>query len=337
MTPTSKRLLELLSLLQTRPEWTGAELAENLDVSRRTIRHDMERLRELGYAIDGVQGRAGGYRLGPGGATLPPLLLNAEEATAVAIGLRTGVNCIIGGMEETALRALTKLEQMLPARHRQQVRNLGHYTVPLDGAQPVPVVDPAVLALLANACDSQERIRFEYAHEPDWPRADASTQHDVEPYLLMNRHHHWLLLGFNVEREDWEIYLVDGLEPRTPPWGPRFTPRPLPASDLRAFISRRLPPAMWKHLATVTLAAPAQAIRALLAPAEGTIEELDDGFCRAVIGGESLNSIAVTLARLDVDFTIEDPPELLNHVARLAERLTRRGAGAAAEHPNAPD
>ncbi len=343
MTPTSTRLLRLLSLLQSRPQWTGTELAERLDVSGRTVRHDMARLREMGYAIDGVQGSGGGYRLMDGGSALPPLMLDADEAIAIAIGLRTGVNCIIGGMEETALQALTKVERALPARHRQQVRNLGHYTVPLPGSQPVPVVDPALLTLITNACSTRQRIRFEYDREPDWPLTSdddtayrvlppsgRATQHDVEPYLLINRHHHWLLLGFCRREEDWQIYLVSGLRPRTPPWGPRFTPRPLSEADLQAYVTRRLPGAMWEQLATVTFEAPADQIRARLASAEGIVEEIDDRSCSALLGGESLNAIAVLLARLDVDFTIEDPPELAEHASLLAERLLRRGTG---QHP----
>src|SRR4051794_15426165 len=162
MSDTASRLLTLLSLLQARRSWTGSELAERLEVSARTVRNDVERLRSLGYDVHASPGMPGGYRLGAGGTSIPPLVLDAGEAVAVAVGLRTGVNCIIGGMEETSVRALAKLESVLPTKVRQRVRNLNRYTVPLPGSRPVPFVDPELLTMLAGSCDLRERLRFWY-------------------------------------------------------------------------------------------------------------------------------------------------------------------------------
>lgn len=321
VTPTSMRLLSLLSLLQGPREWTGAQLAERLQVSPRTVRSDIERLRESGYVVHATRGGVGGYRLGSGGSSPPPLLLDAQEAVAAAVGLRTGVNCIIGGMEEASLQALAKLEQLLPDRLRHQVRNIGHYTVPLPHTQPAPIIDPALLTLLAGLCRGRERLRFAYLDSADDP--EAATSHDVEPYRLTNRGHRWYPLGFDTDHDDWHIYAVVRIRPRTPPTGPRFTERPLPADDLTAYISRRLPETTWRHQATITVHAPAGDIEERIASAEGDVIPIDDQTCTALIGGETLTAIAAVLARLDVDFTVEQSPELAHHLATLADRYAR--------------
>src|SRR5919109_1228889 len=178
MTETSGRLLELLSLLQARRDWPGAELADRLEVSGRTIRRDVERLRTLGYPVDSLTGRAGGYRLRAGTA-MPPLLLDDEEAIAIAVGLRTAARASVTGIEETAVRALVKLEQVLPAHLRRRVGALGSatFTLPAGG----PTVDPQTLTILAAACRDKESLRFSYRR-----RDGADSRRLVEPHSLVN-------------------------------------------------------------------------------------------------------------------------------------------------------
>ncbi len=322
MSDTATRLLSLLSLLQGERDRTGGELAERLGVSTRTVRTDVDRLRELGYDVRATRG-VGGYRLGPGGTSVPPLLLDGEEAVAVAVGLRTGVNCIIGGMEETSVRALTKLERLLPSRLRQQVRLLNRYTVPLPGTQPAPVVDPALLTGLAGRCDRRERMRFWYDAAPgdgdDRDDRDDRAAYEVEPHRLVSRGHRWYLLGFDVAAGRWAAFEVHRLHPRVPA-GPRFEPRELPA-DVERHLGELLPRTAWRHEASVTLHAPASEVDLL--SAEGELEPVDDDCCRARVGGETLTAIALTLARLGVDFTVHDPPELAEEVRRLGDRFGR--------------
>lgn len=310
------RLLTLLSLLQGPRPRTGAELAERMAVTPRTVRNDVERLRELGYSIHSTRGSVGGYRLGEGGTALPPILLDAEEATAVAVGLRTGVNCIIGGMEETSIRALAKLEQTLPSHLRHRIRNLNRYTVPLASNHPMPVMDPDLLTRIAGLCGSSERFRFRYV-DVDSP---AATDEDVEPYRLVNRQHRWHLLGYDPRAEEWKVFDVDRIEPRTPS-GPRFDPRELHDEDVAAHLQRATQVIHWRHRATVTVHAPAAAVADQVVPAEGSVEPLGPHSCCLRVGAESLETIALTLARLGVSFTVDDNPELRDVVRRMAERL----------------
>ncbi|MEV7907757.1 helix-turn-helix transcriptional regulator, partial [Streptomyces anulatus] len=232
MLETSARLLRLLSLLQTPRDWTGAELAERLGVSGRTVRTDVERLRSLGYPVLATRGAVGGYRLGAG-AALPPLLLDDEEAVAIAVGLRTATGGAIAGIEEASLRALAKLEQVLPSRLRRRVNTLQTYTVPVPRDDAGPGVDPSVLTTLAAVCRDRERLRFDY-HD----HAGAATLRTVEPYRLVNWGRRWYLLAWDVERGDWRTFRVDRIRSRTPT-GPRFTPRDLPDDDVAAYVSRR--------------------------------------------------------------------------------------------------
>ena len=216
MTTTSSRLLDLLALLQARRGWSGAELADRLEVSRRTIRRDVDRLRELGYPVESLAGPAGGYRLRAGTA-MPPLLLDDEEAIAIAVGLSTAARASVTGIEETAVRALVKLEQVLPAHLRRRVRALGSATVAL----PVggPTVDPQHLTVIAAACRDSERLRFAYRS-----REGANSRREVEPHSLVNVGRRWYLVAWDRQREDWRTFRVDRLA-RPAPSGARFTPR----------------------------------------------------------------------------------------------------------------
>src|SRR5438105_9262013 len=231
MSPTSSRLLEMLSLLQGRRDWPGEELADRLEVSARTVRRDIERLRQLGYPVESLRGRAGGYRLRAGSA-MPPLLLDDEEAVAIAVGLRTAARASVTGIEETAVRALVKLEQVLPSHLRRRVAALGSATItmPVGG----PTVDPQHLTVIAGACRDSARLRFAYRS-----RDGTDSRREVEPHALVNLGPRWYLLAWDRTREDWRSFRVDRLA-RPASTGVRFTARRLPAKDAAAFLKESI-------------------------------------------------------------------------------------------------
>ncbi|WP_199565152.1 helix-turn-helix transcriptional regulator [Spongiactinospora rosea] len=320
MLETSARLLRLLSLLQARREWPGAELAERLGVSTRTIRRDVDRLRELGYPVHTTMGIAGGYRLGAG-AALPPLLLDDDEAVAVAVGLRTAAGGTVSGIEENSLRALAKLEQVLPSRLRHRINALHSATVPVPGAGPT--VDSAVLSAIAAACRDHERLRFDYLdHE------GAASVRVTEPHRMVNWGRRWYLVAWDVERDDWRTFRVDRIRPRVPT-GPRFEPREPPEGDVAAYVSRRLSADMWPYRARLVMHAPAERLARWISPADGRLRPIDDQTCELDIGSESLAMLAGFLIMLDVDFVVKDPPELREHLRLLAARTTAAALGPA--------
>src|SRR3954453_19128123 len=249
MTETSGRLLKLLSLLQTRRDWPGNELAGRLGVSGRTIRRDVERLRELGYPVDAVTGPAGGYRLHAGTA-MPPLLLDDDEAVAIAVGLRTAAGASVTGIEETAVRALVKLEQVLPAHLRRRVQALQVATTTFSFGGG-PQVDPQSLTILAAACRDNERVRFAYT-----ARDRADSRRDVEPHALVNAGRRWYLVAWDRGRDAWRTFRVDRIA-KPAAAGARFAPRRLPGGDVAAFVSQSLRNAPYRYEARVTLKAPA--------------------------------------------------------------------------------
>jgi predicted DNA-binding transcriptional regulator YafY len=318
MLETSARLLKLLSLLQAHKEWSGPELARRLEVSTRTIRNDVERLRSLGYPVHATPGVAGGYRLGAG-AALPPLLLDDEEAVAVAVGLGRAAGGGVEGIEETSVRALAKLEQVLPSRLRRRVNALNTYTVQIPGASTPPVA-PEVLTAIANAARDHERLRFDYTGHDG-----SATVRNVEPYRLVHRRGRWYLVGYDVERRDWRTFRVDRVRPRTPT-GPRFTARELPGDgDVAAYVEKGLNTALWRYRATVLLHAPEDQIRKL--PLGLEIEPVSDDTCLLRLGGDDLDGMAVWIGFLGVDFDVLDPPELAEAVLRLSERYRRAVSG----------
>ncbi|MEU8899547.1 YafY family protein [Nocardia sp. NPDC048505] len=314
MLETSARLLRLLSLLQARPDWTGTELAERLDVTTRTVRKDMERLRDLGYPVEARPGVAGGYRLGVGGA-LPPLLLDDDEAVAVAIGLRTAAGGSIAGIEETALRAWTKVQRILPARLRHRVSAFGSHTLPVPSREPL--VDPEILTVLAAACRDHQRLRLEYrAH------SGAGSRRSVEPYRLVNHRQRWYLLAWDLDRNDWRTFRVDRLTPKTPA-GPRFTPRELPPDrEIGAQVERGVGEAVWRFRARVIVHASAEHVRARL-PIPVDIEVLGAQRCAFAPGSDDPLRLALYLGMLDADFEVLDSPELSAALHTLAERYRR--------------
>jgi predicted DNA-binding transcriptional regulator YafY len=314
MLETSARLLHLLSLLQARRDWTSTELATRLGVTTRTIRNDVDRLRRLGYPIDGRPGVAGGYRLGTGGA-LPPLLLDDEEAIAVAVGLRTAASGSVAGIEETSVRALAKLQQVLPSRLRRRISAFQSYTLAMPSSGPR--VDPDVLTVIASACRDNERLRFDYrAH------SGATSRRSVEPYRLVNDRRRWYLVAWDVDRAAWRTFRVDRIEPRTPT-GPRFTPRPLPPDEeIAAQVARRVGEATWRYRARVIVHAPAGYVRGRL-PIPVAVQALGEDRCAFEPGSDHPEMLALYLGLLDADFTIVDSPELVDALRKLAGRYQR--------------
>jgi len=323
MSQTSSRLLELLSLLQGRRDWPGAELADRLEVSGRTLRRDIERLRQLGYPVESLTGPAGGYRL-RAGAAMPPLLLDDEEAIAIAVGLRTAARASVTGIEETAVRALVKLEQVLPAHLRRRVGALGSATV----APPVagPTVDPQHLTVIAAACRDSECLRFAYRS-----RDGTDSRREVEPHTLVNLGRRWYLVAWDRRREDWRTFRIDRLT-RPASSGVRFTPRRLPARDAAAYVEQSIAGRPNRFEAEVTLHAGADEITSRVPAYWGTIEPIDAHTCEYRTGDDDLRWLALRIAMLDVDFEVHEPPELIEHLGALAQRL-RRAARPAASAP----
>src|SRR5438270_1775830 len=254
---TSTRLLRLLTLLESRRDWSGPELAERLEVSTRTVRQDMARIRALGYPVQATPGQAGGYRLGSGGA-LPPLLLDDDEAVAVAVGLRTAAGRGVAGMAESALRALVKLEQVLPARLRQRVSALQDYTV--DAARSDEGVDPQLLVRLAGACRDSEVLWVDYVKHDG---TDSSRA--LEPHRLVHWGRRWYLVAWDRGRSGWRTFRVDRLRVG-PATGQRYAPRPLPDEDLAAYVRRGIRSAAGRCEARVTVLAPAAVVAGRVPP-----------------------------------------------------------------------
>jgi predicted DNA-binding transcriptional regulator YafY len=317
MSQTSSRLLELLSLLQGRRDWAGDELAERLEVSGRTIRRDIERLRQLGYPVESVTGPAGGYRLRAGTA-MPPLLLDDEEAIAIAVGLRTAARASVTGIEETAVRALVKLEQILPTRVRRRVAALGSATITLPVAGPT--VDPQHLTVMAAACRDSECLRFAYRS-----RDGTESRREVEPHSLVNQGRRWYLLAWDRRREDWRTFRVDRMaKPATT--GVRFAPRRLPATDAAAYVARSITAAPNRFEARVTLRAPAEEMKGRVPAYWGSIEPIDRDTCEYRTGDEDLRWLALRIAMLGVDFQVHEPPELVDHLGDIGRRLRAAAA-----------
>jgi predicted DNA-binding transcriptional regulator YafY len=315
MLETSARLLRLLSLLQTHRDWPGPELANRLGVTPRTVRRDVDRLRELGYPVHATPGTGGGYQLGAG-ARLPPLLLDDDEAVAVAVGLRTAAGHGVEGLGESSVRALAKLEQVLPDRLRRRIGALNSFTVPMlrtPGAQ----VDPSVLTELANACRDSERLRFRYRdHDGN------SSRRTVEPHRLVCTERRWYLVAWDTDREDWRTFRADRITP-TPPHGPRFTPRTPPADDLAAYVSRGVSTAAYTSRAVIRLKASAEEAARTVGPSDGTLEPVDDVSCLLRTGATGLDVLVIHVLLMGIDFEVVEPPELNGHLTALRDRLSR--------------
>ncbi|ANZ41120.1 transcriptional regulator [Lentzea guizhouensis] len=322
-TTTSGRLLALLSLLQVRRDWPGVLLADRLGVSERTVRRDVDRLRELGYLVHAVKGPDGGYRL-EAGSEVPPLLFDEEQAVALAVALRIAVGTG-AGIEEAAARALVTLRQVLPSRLRRRVDVLEVGT-----AGGGPQADTEVLLAVSGAIRAREELRFDY-------RAPGAEDRDgpprrVQPHHLVSRAGRWYVVGWSSEREDWRSYRADRMTLRTPN-GPRFTPREVPGGDVAAFLAARFKgsdtPA-WPCRGEVVLGLPVREV----APFAGgdTVEEVEPGRTRLLTGSWSWASLAAQLARFDAEVEVVGPPELRAAFAALSARAAR-AAGISSSNP----
>ena len=315
---TPARLLRLLSLLQTHRDWTGTELAERLAVTTRTVRRDVERLRELGYPVHGVMGPEGGYRLGAG-ASLPPLLLDDDEAVAVTIGLQTTTTGNVAGIEETSLRALTKMQQVLPARLRHRVDALRGAVVAMPPRyDPGPAVDADQLTAISAAIRAAETLRFDYRSH-----AGEDTRRTVEPHRIAHWSHRWYLVGWDSDRAAWRTFRVDRMSLRTPN-GPRFTHRPSPDGDVVAYLRRTMGFAMWPYRSVMRVHVPAERLAGRI---EGLVTPIDEHTCRLEMGSDSYALVALAVGMLDMEFEVESPPELVGHLRALAGRFTRAAGG----------
>ncbi|HEX2130863.1 MAG TPA: YafY family protein [Actinophytocola sp.] len=313
---TTERVLRLLGLLQRRPSWTATELAAELGVTDRSVRRDVERLRALGYPVHATAGVGGGYQLGAG-TRLPPLLLDDEEAIATAVSLRLASGGTVAGTGEAALRALAKLDQVMPPRLRAEVRAVHGATETLVG--PGVEIDAELLVTLARACRDAVRVRFRYAG-----RSGDATDRTAEPVRMVATSRRWYLMAWDVDRDDWRTFRLDRMrEVAATTW--RFRPREHP--DPVAHVQRSVTEAPYRYLARVRVHAPPERVRELVPPQVGRIEDDRDGWCVLVAGGDELDWLAVHVARLGFDAEVLEPPELREAAARLARRIAAMAGG----------
>lgn len=310
------RALQLLSLLQTHRLWRGAELAERLEVTERTVRRDIDRLRDLGYPVDATTGVDGGYRLATG-AHMPPLVFDDDEAVAVAVGLRTAAGAAIGGMDESSLRALTKIEQLLPDRLRRRVSALHTSVASMQWAADDGVVDADTLSVLAVACRDGEEVRFDYRR-----RDGHDSQRLVEPHRLVAADRRWYLVAWDLRRNDWRTFRLDRLGDARLAGG-RFAPREIPGGDAVRFLENTIGPRARHHEATIAIHAPLDQATDVLQWVDHTIEHTETESCVVRIRSEDLGRLAMTVARIALTMPVDviEPPELAGAAARLAANL----------------
>ncbi len=312
MAGTAERLLTVLGVLQGSPGLSAADLAARTGVGERTIRNDMARLRALGYPIEARTGRGGGYQLGAGGR-IPPLLLNDDEAVAVAVGL--GLLAQVPGVSEAGQAVLVKLEQTLTDRLRRRVRAV-HDSVDVGPANtatnaPAPVVDAELLGDLGAAIRAHEGLRV--FHGPD------RVALELDPYRLVSWQERWYLVARQRPAGDFRVLRVDWLTVRVP-GASRFRPRPLPGGDYAALVLREVASSGWAVHARVVVDAPAADVLARINPTVGVVESLDDRHCVLVTGADTIEMVAVWIGLLGLDFHVDAPPELIEHVRTLARR-----------------
>jgi predicted DNA-binding transcriptional regulator YafY len=315
MANTSSRMLRLLSLLQTHRYWPGGELADRLEVSVRTLRRDVDRLRDLGYPVDAHRGVDGGYQLAAG-AALPPLLLDDDEAVALTIGLRAAAQGAIAGIEESSVRALAKVVQVMPPRLRRRVDALRAATVPAAWGPSASTVDAGVLTTVAQACRDEERLRFTYT-----ARAGEQTHRHVEPHRLVALGRRWYLVAFDVARNDWRSFRLDRLE-QARATGMRFHPRDVPGGDAAAFVRSRIESRPTAHTVEAIVFASLDTVRKVTGQ-WATLEAIDDQRCRIRMSVDSLDWPMLVLGAAGADFEILHPPELKAHLRDWSTRFAR--------------
>lgn len=321
MSGTSARLLSLLSLLQARRDWPGQLLADRLEVSERTVRRDVDRLRELGYPVRATMGPDGGYRL-DAGADLPPLLFDDEQAVALAVALQLAATSG-AGIADAAWRALATVRQVMPGRLRHRIDSLHVVGMARDGAAEV---DTAVLLAVTDATRAHEQLRFDYRPQTGDSAPDDPPRR-VEPQSVLHRGGRWYLLAWDLDRLDWRTFRIDRMTPRTPT-GPRFTPREVPGGDVVAYVDARFrgvrdPDAAqrWPCQGEVVVHIPATQVAPYLQ--DGTVQPTGADSCHLVTGAWSWAGLAASIARLDADIEVIGPPELADAFADLAERAAR--------------
>ncbi|MGK8558405.1 helix-turn-helix transcriptional regulator [Nocardia amamiensis] len=316
---TTERVLTLLGLLQQRQVWTGPELADRLGVTPRTVRRDVERLRALGYSVHASQGVGGGYQLGPG-QELPPMLLDDEEAIATAVSLLAGAGRAVSSAGDAALRALTKLDRVLPTRLRHEMRALSG-SVESFGVDLMPV-DPEVLMTLARACRDEVEAGFDY------PSGSEVRRRRVEPYRLVVSDRRWYLLAYDADRDDWRSFRVDRMtdvSART--W--HFHPRSAP--DAAAYVQEGVASRVYPHRARFLVHASADTVRGQLPASAAVVRPRGSELCEVLSGAHSLDAVLMHVLLLGHDFEVLDPPELGRRCRALAQRLMSAGATIAPE------
>ncbi|MBF6354103.1 YafY family transcriptional regulator [Nocardia higoensis] len=316
MAATSTRTLRLLSLLQTHKYWPGGELADRLGVSARTLRRDVDRLRDLGYPVQAQRGVDGGYQLAPG-AALPPLMIDDDEAVALVVGMQAAVHGSVDGIAESAVRVLAKVIQVMPPRLRKRVDALRAMTVPAAwGPAGRSPMDPAALTTVALACRDNERLRFDYT------AADGrGSERHTEPHRLVALGRRWYLVAYDLDRHDWRSFRVDRLtDPRAD--GSRFRPRELPAADAAAFVRSGMDQIPRPYTIEVVVATSAELVRERIGR-WSTIEEIDAHTCRVHMTADSLEWPIMGLGMLDADFEVVAPQILRERLRALADRFGR--------------
>lgn len=312
MLGTSARLLELLVLLQQRRDWTSGALSERLGVSTRTVRADIGKLRSLGYPVDARPGVAGGYRLSAG-ATMPPLLLNDDEAVAVAVSLSAAAGGRLG-VEEASIAVLAKLEEVMPSHLRHRVEAVRRAASAVPGAGPA--LDLTVVSGIAAAIHGHERLRFGYVK----PKGEEESRH-VEPQRLVGWGSLWYLLAWDLDRDDWRVFRVDRMRPRLPT-GKRFRPRAISERDEVDFVVDRVLHTGWVHRARILVHAPAEIVAAkLVVPVR--IEAVDATSCRVELGSADPDHLALWVTQIGTDFEVIEGDSLVAALERLGARLQR--------------
>ncbi len=322
MADPTARLLRLLSLLQTHRYWPGGELAGRLDVSVRTLRRDVERLRELGYPVQAQRGVDGGYQLAAG-AALPPLVLDDEEAVALALALMNAAGSPVAGVAEAAVRALAKVTQVLPKRLQRRVEALRGVTEPAGPPPAAVTVSPAALTTVAQACRDSDRLEFDYR-----AANGTSTERRVEPHRLVSLGRRWYLVGYDLSRHEWRTFRLDRLTGARAT-GVRFAPRRLPAPDAASFVRSGLREVASQHSITADVSAPAELVRSRIGRWVEIVTE-SESKCSVRIRADSMDWAVLALGMTGADFRVTGPPEFCDYLADWSARLARAADQASA-------
>jgi predicted DNA-binding transcriptional regulator YafY len=312
MLKTSARLLRLLWLLQSRRYWSGAELGERVEVDARTVRRDIDRLRELGYAVEASPGLGGGYQL-RAGSSLPPLLLDDEEAVTVAVAVRAAASSI-GKMEETAVGLLAKLDQLLPARLRKRASALHSVTISLARPETAPSIE--VLTQIACACRDHLKLRIDYRD-----RAGNVTSRGVEPMRLAHTGRLWYLVAWDSQRKDWRTFRIDRVQGLAST-GPQFTPRDFPG-DIAAYVSRSITQVPYRYRLRIRLKGSVAELAKRIPSWCGVLEMLDEESCTLSTGADSIEALAAQVVLTGADFDILEAPAFVTELREIAARLER--------------